>query len=149
LETGSDSELVKLLKDFILIKQRNRDNDDAELENNTDMEGIECDKDNDIISLQQNLIDQTADPHVTKIRGAPTKRRIKSAVELLGRKNAMREITSQANMQDEEMTSRSQRKCLLCRKPGHYQKRCPNKNKVMEDIMYVCELAFLFTIIRM
>jgi hypothetical protein len=135
LETGSDNELVKLLKDFILIKQRNRDSDDVESEDVVDMESIESNNNNNVISLQQHLIDQTTNPHVTKIRGAPCKKRIKSAIELSGRKNVMREISDQTNIQETnggEEISRSQRKCLLCGKPGHYQKKCPGKS------MYAC-----------
>ncbi|CAB4423154.1 unnamed protein product [Rhizophagus irregularis] len=102
LETGSDTELVKLLKDFILNNQ--------------------------IVSLQENLINQTTNPYITKIRGAPSKKRIKSAIEISGR-SAIHDITSQTNIQqsnDGDIMSRSQRKCGLYRKPGHYQKRCPN-----------------------
>jgi hypothetical protein len=64
LETGSDNELVKLLKNFILNKQRSRDGDGVELENNV---YVVVESNDQIISLQQNLIDQTTDPHVTKI----------------------------------------------------------------------------------
>ncbi|RIA81981.1 hypothetical protein C1645_836088 [Glomus cerebriforme] len=62
LETGSDTELVKLLKDFILNKKRNCDGDSIELEDNGDIEN-----NNQIVSLQQNLINQTTNPYVTKI----------------------------------------------------------------------------------
>jgi hypothetical protein len=128
LETGSDNELVKLLKDFILIKQKNRDGDGVESEDDVDMENNK--NNNDVVSLQQHLIDQTTDPYVTKIRGAPSKKRIKSAMELSERKNAMREITDQVNVRE---TGGSQRKCLLCGKPGHYQKKCPGKRNVTEE----------------
>ncbi|RIA86918.1 hypothetical protein C1645_828565 [Glomus cerebriforme] len=67
LETGSDNELVKLLKDFISIKQRNHDN------NNT--ESTEHHQNNDdIVPLQQILIDKITDSHVTKVRGASRKK---------------------------------------------------------------------------
>ena len=52
------------------------------------------------------------------------------------KKNAVREITGQANVQEtnsEESMSRSQRKCLLCGKPEHYQKKCPGKRSVIEE----------------
>ena len=90
---------------------------------------------NNVVALQQHLIDQTTNPHVTKIRGAPCKKRIKSAIELSEKKNAIREITSQANIQEtnSEEASRSQRKCLLCGKPGHYQKKCPKKRSTIEE----------------
>src|SRR5581483_10423068 len=64
LETESNNELVKLLKNFILNKQRNRDSDGVELENNV---YVFVESNNQIVSLQQNLINQTTDPHVTKI----------------------------------------------------------------------------------
>jgi hypothetical protein len=131
LETGSDTELVKLLKDFILNKQRNRDGDGIESEDNIDMGN-----NNQVVSLQQNLINQTTNPHVTKIRGAPCKKRIKSAIEISGKNHATREITSQTNVQecdDGGVMLRSQRKCGFCGKPGHYQKKCPGKRNVGEE----------------
>ena len=64
LETESDNELVKLLKNFILNKQRSRDGNGVELENNV---YVVVESNDQIISLQQNLIDQTTDSHVTKI----------------------------------------------------------------------------------
>jgi hypothetical protein len=67
LETGCDNELVKLLKDFILAKQRRRDNIDIE----DDISPEDHDRNEsgnvNIIPLQQHLINQTTDPHVTKI----------------------------------------------------------------------------------
>jgi hypothetical protein len=134
LETRSNNELVKLLKDFILTKQRGRNGSDSE--NNVDMENSEHNENDDVIPLQQQLIDQTTDPHVTRIRGAPCKKRIKSAIEMSGKNRAIREITSQVNVQETDdggATSRSQRKCLLCGKPGHYQKKCPGKSSIREE----------------
>jgi hypothetical protein len=49
LETGSDNELVELLKDFILTKQRGRN---GVSENNANMENIEHNKNDNIIPLQ-------------------------------------------------------------------------------------------------
>ena len=86
-------------------KQRNRDGNGIESENNIDMGN-----NNQVVSLQQNLINQTTNPHVTKIRGAPCKKRIKSAIEISGKNHATREITSQTNVQecdDGSVTSRS------------------------------------------
>ncbi|RIB04719.1 hypothetical protein C2G38_2120010, partial [Gigaspora rosea] len=44
-------------------------------------------------------------------------------------KTAVQEITNQVNNMQENCTVdtslRPQRKCLLCRTPGHYQKKCP------------------------
>ncbi|EXX68016.1 uncharacterized protein OCT59_017288 [Rhizophagus irregularis] len=134
LETRSDNKLVKLLKDFILTKQRGRNGSDSE--NNVDMKNSEHNENDDVIPLQQQLIDQTTDPHVTRIRGAPCKKRIKSAIEMSGKNRAIREITSQVNVQETDdggATSRSQRKCLLCRKSGHYQKKCPGKSNIREE----------------
>ena len=91
---------------------------------------------NQVVSLQQNLINQTTNPHVTKIRGAPCKKRIKSAIEISGKNHATREITSQTNVQecdDGGVMSRSQRKCGFCGKPGHYQKKCPGKRNVGKE----------------
>jgi hypothetical protein len=101
------------------------------------MRSIESNENNDnIIPLQQHLINQTTDPNVTKIRGAPCKKRLKSAMEVSKRKNPICEITSQINIQntdDGEGNLRSQRKCLLCGKPGHYQKKCPSKGNNREE----------------
>ncbi|CAB4421977.1 unnamed protein product [Rhizophagus irregularis] len=82
------------------------------------------------------LIDQTTDLHVTRIRGAPCKKRIKSTIEISGKNRAIREITSQVNVQetdDGDAISRSQRKCLLYGKPSHYQKKCPGKSSIREE----------------
>jgi len=126
LETGSDSELVKLLKDFISTKQRSRNA--VDLENNMEVENIEHNENNNnILPLQQQLIDVTADLYVTKIWEAPCKKRIKSSIEVVGRKKVMHETSNHANVQetdDSGVTSRSQRKCLICKKLGHYQKKC-------------------------
>ena len=67
---------MKLLKDFILTKQNNRNGIDSE--NNIGVRSIESNENNDdnIIPLQQHLINQTTDPNVTKIRGAPCKKKI-------------------------------------------------------------------------
>ncbi|KAF0460234.1 protein far1-related sequence 5-like [Gigaspora margarita] len=70
LETKSDNELIQLLKTFILAKQNSRSKDN--------FKKVQSANNNGIIALQQNLIDETNDPHVTKIRGAPNKKRIKS-----------------------------------------------------------------------
>jgi hypothetical protein len=72
------------------------------------------------------LINQTTDPYVTKIQGASCKKRIKSTIEMTGRKKAMHETSSQCTVQETDdggTTSKSQRKCLLCGKPGHYRKK--------------------------
>ncbi|PKK58495.1 hypothetical protein RhiirC2_796203, partial [Rhizophagus irregularis] len=111
LETKSDNELVQLLKDFISSK-KNHNGGVRNNENNQD--------NNEIVPLQQRLIDEVTDPHVTKIRGAPCKKRIKSTVEISNNKRVMREITSEINnnVQNTNKTLRQQRKCLSCGKAG-------------------------------
>ncbi|CAB5179408.1 unnamed protein product [Rhizophagus irregularis] len=63
LETGSDTELVKLLKDFILNKQRSCDGDGIESE----IINVVVESNSQIVSLQENLINQTTNLYVTKI----------------------------------------------------------------------------------
>jgi hypothetical protein len=129
LETKSDNELVQLLKEFISSKKNH---------NNSNLETMVVRNDehnqdnNEVTPLQQYLIDETTDPHVTRIRGAPCKKRIKSAIEVSKGKNVMHEITGQINNNIQninETSSRQQRKCLSCGKPGHYKKRCPNNKE--------------------
>ncbi|KAF0531104.1 protein far1-related sequence 5-like [Gigaspora margarita] len=79
LEMNCDNELVKLLKNFISIKQNSHNKDDISEEKEN---GENDDNGDSIITLQKNLIDQTNDSHVTKIRSAPNKKRIKSAIEM-------------------------------------------------------------------
>ncbi|UZO11565.1 uncharacterized protein OCT59_003128 [Rhizophagus irregularis] len=98
LETKSDNELVKLLKNFILAKQRSWNGGDSE--NNVNIENSEHNENDNVIPLQQQLIDQITDLHVTRIQGAPCKKKIKSAIEMLGKNRAIREITSQVNVQE-------------------------------------------------
>ncbi|RIB06137.1 hypothetical protein C2G38_2047034 [Gigaspora rosea] len=98
------------------MKQNSRSKDNSEEVQSADNDGI--------IALQQNLINETNDPHVTKIRGAPNKQRIKSAIEVSKKKIVMHEITNNNSQEiyNEESSSRSQRKCLLCGTPGHIKK---------------------------
>jgi len=93
--------------------------DDDNLE---EINGIERAAQNaNIISLQKDLIDQITDSNVTKIWRAPSKRRLKSVLELSKRRIPMREVTEI----NDNQTTRVQRKCLLCGQSGHYQKKCP------------------------
>ncbi|CAG8662539.1 13577_t:CDS:10 [Gigaspora margarita] len=119
LEIKNNDELVQLLKNFISAKRNPGANNNS---NEIDENGI--------ITLNQHLIDQTSDPHVTKIRGAPRKKRIKSAIEMSKMKTVRQEITNRVNNIENncagETSLRQQRKRLLCEKPGHYQKKCPS-----------------------
>lgn len=120
LETKSDNELIRLLKDFISSK-KNRNEEENVAENNENNQN-----DNGIIPLQQHLIPQITNPHVTKIRGAPCKKRIKGATEISKGKTVMREINNIVQEVDGGEVNSKSRKCLLCGIPGHYQKKCPN-----------------------
>jgi hypothetical protein len=71
------------------------------------------------------LIAQITDPHVTKIRGAPCKKRIRSVMEMSKGKR-VGETNNNIQVNSGEASSKAQRKCLLCDIPGHYQKRCPS-----------------------
>ena len=122
LETKSDNELVQLLKNFILSKKnRNEEN----LEEDIAAESNNNKSDNEIVPLQQHLIAQITDPHVTKIRGAPCKKRIRSVMEMSKGKR-VGETNNNIQVDSGEASSKAQRKCLLCGIPGHYQKRCPS-----------------------
>ncbi|CAB4422510.1 unnamed protein product [Rhizophagus irregularis] len=55
---------------------------------------------NNILPLQQQLIDIIADPYVTKIWEVPCKKRIKSSIEVMGRKNVMHETSNHVNVQE-------------------------------------------------
>ncbi|PKY44771.1 hypothetical protein RhiirA4_459169 [Rhizophagus irregularis] len=70
-----------------------------DLENNMKVENIEYDENqNNILPLQQQLINITADPYVTKIRKAPCKKRIKSSIEVMGRKKVMHKTSNHVNV---------------------------------------------------
>ncbi|POG69478.1 hypothetical protein GLOIN_2v1776934 [Rhizophagus irregularis DAOM 181602=DAOM 197198] len=127
LKTKTDEELIKILKDFIAAKheiqsERNdHTNNNLEVNNYTE-DQLRQDTSNIIIPLQQHLIGQITNPNVTKIQGAPSKKRLKSAMEL-----SKKWIPMQKNLNDPNyQVAKSQYRCLLCGKPGHYQKKCPN-----------------------
>ncbi|CAB4438509.1 unnamed protein product [Rhizophagus irregularis] len=90
LETNSDHELITLLKDFIESKREKNIGDDDDIKENHDIIGINesSQEDGSIIPLQKDLIEQITDPHVTKIRRAPSKKRLKSAIEVSKKKNS-------------------------------------------------------------
>lgn len=118
LETKSDEELINILKDFIAAKH-DRQSEGVDVDENQ-LTGQ--DANNEIVPLQQHLIGQITNPNVTKIRGAPSKKRLKSAMELSKKRVLMQENTNESNNQ----SIKNQRNCLLCGKPGHYQKKCPS-----------------------
>ncbi|CAB4388859.1 unnamed protein product [Rhizophagus irregularis] len=129
LETKSDNELVQLLKDFISSK-KNRNGGVRNNENNQD--------NNEIVPLQQCLIDEVTDSHVTNIRDASCKKKIKSAIEISNNKRVMREITSEINnnVQNTNETSWQQRKCLSYGKAGYYQKKM-SKSMLINIYIYM------------
>ena len=93
--------------------------------------GIADQNNHGLVPLQEHLINQTTNPHVTRIRGAPCKRRMKNGIEMFKKirnpMNLMEGNMGETNQtQESNQTGRQQRRCLLCGKPGHYQKKCPN-----------------------
>ncbi|CAB4395342.1 unnamed protein product [Rhizophagus irregularis] len=126
LETNSDHELITLLKDFIESKRKKNIGDDDDIKENHDIIGINesSQEDGSIIPLQKDLIEQITDPRVTKIREAPSKKRLKSAMEVSKKRILMQEISDESNTQP----VKQQHRCLSCGKFGHYQKRCPSRN---------------------
>ncbi|EXX65765.1 hypothetical protein RirG_130120 [Rhizophagus irregularis DAOM 197198w] len=126
LKTNSDHELITLLKDFIESKREKNIGDDDDIKENHDIIGINesSQEDGSIIPLQKDLIEQITDLRVTKIRGAPSKKRLKSAIEVSKKRIPMQEISDESNTQP----VKQQRRCLSCGKFGHYQKRCPLRN---------------------
>ncbi|CAB5171958.1 unnamed protein product [Rhizophagus irregularis] len=105
LETNSDGDDIKENHDIIGINESSQE-------------------DGSIIPLQKDLIEQITDPRVTKIRGTPSKKRLKSAMEVSRKRILMQEISDESNTQP----VKQQRRCLSCGKFGHYQKRCPSRN---------------------
>ncbi|RGB31164.1 hypothetical protein C1646_817475 [Rhizophagus diaphanus] len=132
IEINSDVELIKLLKEFIATKHGgNGDGDgDGNGNSNDNSNGnsndnkIEINKDiNDIVPLQEHLINNITNPNITRIRDAPSKKRIKSAIESSKKRVVMQEIS--LNKDNNQLAPAKQRhRCLTCGKLGHYQKRC-------------------------
>ena len=110
-----------MLKNFILSK-KNRNEDVTEDNNNENNHS-----DNEIVvPLQQHMIAQITNPHITKIRGAPCKKRIKGVMEMSKGKRVGETNNNIQEVDSGEASSKAQRKCILCGIPGHYQKKCPN-----------------------
>ncbi|GBB84284.1 hypothetical protein RclHR1_01090023 [Rhizophagus clarus] len=101
LKTNSDHELITLLKDFIESKREKNIGDDDDIKENHDIIGINesSQEDGSIILLQKNLIEQITDSRVTKIRGVPLKKRLKSAMEVLKKRILMQVISDESNTQ--------------------------------------------------
>jgi len=59
---------------------------------------------------------------------------MKGAMEIPKGKKVLREVTNEVNnIQGVEASLKSQRRCLMCGIPGHYQKKCPKaKNGTVE-----------------
>ncbi|CAG8784019.1 20302_t:CDS:2 [Gigaspora margarita] len=89
LETNKDAKLVQILKEFIIANQKKHKDNMEETKNNLGIENNNLIQDaREVIPLQQHLIDQLTNPNVTKIRGAPCKKIIKSITKISkGKKN--------------------------------------------------------------
>ncbi|CAB4399250.1 unnamed protein product [Rhizophagus irregularis] len=75
--------------------------DDDDIKENHDIIGINesSQEDGSIIPLQKDLIKQITDLYVTKIRGAPSKKRLKSAIKVSKKRILMQEISDKSNTQ--------------------------------------------------
>ncbi|RGB30559.1 hypothetical protein C1646_765222 [Rhizophagus diaphanus] len=118
------------------------------LKTNSDLEINEFNQKNDnIVPLQKNLIEQITSPCVTKVRGAPSKKRLRSAMEISKRRVLMQEIADENNVQP----IKQQRKCLLYGKFGHYQEKCQgiddNKHAQFQDITTANKSSLLESLI--
>ncbi|CAG8663919.1 9769_t:CDS:2, partial [Dentiscutata erythropus] len=101
-------------------------NKDAELNISTENYNSKQNQNtSEIISLQQHSINQIISPKVTKIHGTLCKKRIKTSIEISKEKvlNEISNTVQEANYS--ETSSKQQHKCLIYKKPDHYQKKCP------------------------
>ncbi|KAF0408601.1 protein far1-related sequence 5-like [Gigaspora margarita] len=122
LEINKDAELVQILKDFITTNQKKYD-DDIEAKNAISIKDNNSIQDiSELIPLQEHLLNQVTSPNVTKIRGAPHKKRVKSVTEISKGKKVINEATNVTQANHEEVISKQQRKCLLCKNPGIIKK---------------------------
>ncbi|RIB18676.1 hypothetical protein C2G38_2309591 [Gigaspora rosea] len=129
LKINKDAELVQILKDFITTNQKKYDNN-IEAKNAISIKDNNSIQDtSELIPLQKHLLNQVTSPNVTKIRGAPHKKRIKNVTEISKGKKVINEATNVTQANHKEVISKQQRKCLLCKNPGHYQKKSPLINK--------------------
>ncbi|CAG8851306.1 7547_t:CDS:2, partial [Gigaspora margarita] len=107
LENNKDAELVRLLKDFIAASQKKHEDDINEAKESISAEDYDSKQNQNtgkIISLQQYLINQITSSNVTKIHGAPCKRRIKAVIEI-SKRNVFNEITNTVQEADYNETS--------------------------------------------
>ncbi|RIB23008.1 hypothetical protein C2G38_2172484 [Gigaspora rosea] len=131
LETNSDEELIRMLKNFIAIKWQGFEDLSCNVNNLYDNTNEKTGESEEMVPLQQQFINQITDLKVVKIRGAPSKKRMKSFTEVLDRRANDQETRETSNG---KMSSKAQCKCLLCEALGHYQKKCPNKGKNKENM---------------
>ncbi|CAG8526190.1 4238_t:CDS:1, partial [Scutellospora calospora] len=125
LATNKDAELVQILKDFIAANQTKHKDVIEETNNSISAKDDNFTQDtSEIILLQQHLIDQLTSPKVTKIHSALCKKRIKGFAKISKRKKIMNEITNVIQDNSKEVVLKQQCKYLLCKNPGHYQKKC-------------------------
>ena len=96
MENNKDGKLIQLLKGFITEQQRIRDSEDNTY--NITENGISDQNDLGLVPLQEHLINQTTNPHVTRIHGASCKRRIKNGIEMFKKtRNPMNLIEGSTN----------------------------------------------------
>ncbi|KAF0424029.1 protein far1-related sequence 5-like [Gigaspora margarita] len=114
LETNSNKELIQDLS--------------YNINNSYDNTNEKTNESEEVVLLQQQFINQITDLKVVKIRGALSKKRMKSFTKVLDRR-ANNQKTSNS-----EMSSKVQRKYLLYGALGHYQKKYPNKEKNKENM---------------
>ncbi len=76
------------------------------------------------------MIDQIIDFNVIKIYEASYKKRMKSAIEISKKRGVMKDVS---NVNNREISIRSQHKCLLYEKSEYYQKKCLNDKEKSKD----------------